>query len=129
MKNPKRIAVIDRSVLARNLYHLLLKPQGFSLFSFATLHEFRRHFNGSFRLNALLINSNALGKNPEGHLEWLALDPRARSLPVVFVCEKKENKILSRLKKAANGAFLYRPFEPAHLGEKIRAALKERRPP
>lgn len=123
MKSPKRIAIVDRSLLAQNLYGILLKPLGFSLFPFKSLHELKENFNGSFRLNALLINSNVFGKNFDLQLDWLQNDPRTKPLVKFFVCKKEEKKLGTRLKKISRN-WIYRPFDPAQLGLEIQAGLQ-----
>lgn len=114
---------MDRSVLAQNVYAAILRPAGFSLFTFKTLRELkeRRWFQRSIRL--LLINSNTFGHYLETHLEWFQTYPEVVALPKIFLCDPNEKKVLQNLKKISHSQIVHRPFYPSVLTKKIYESL------
>jgi len=122
-----RAAVVDRSFLAHNVYATLLKPLGFSLFSFQTLKELKESFNPKWNANFFLINSNAFVGSKEKYLEWFQKEKSLKAIPKVFICEADGKKwlghpfgMVSELKKIPNSHFLTKPFYPPEFGEKVK---------
>ena len=123
-QNFRRVAIADRSVLAHNVYQMLLKPLGLSLFPFKTLKDLKENFNRKWNLNLLLINSNTFGHYFEKHMEWFLNENNIQKTPKFFLCESGEKKILSGLKKLPNSFILAKPFYPSEFEKKVAHLFK-----
>lgn len=124
MPNFLRVAIVDRSFLAHNVYATLLKPLGFSLFSFQTLKELKESFNPKWNTDFFLINSNAFAASKEKYLEWFQKEKNLRATPKVFICEAEKKGIWDELKKIPNSHFLMKPFYPPEFGEKVKTLCR-----
>lgn len=116
----KRIAIVDRSVLAHNVYETLLKPEGFSLFPYQTLKEMKEHLHFDWGIHLLLISSNTFGRYFERHYAWLESEKGPRGAHKIFLCESGEQKWAQELKKLPRSEILWKPFYPPDLRRKIR---------
>lgn len=123
MKDHQRIAIVDRSVLAQNIYATLLRPVGFSLFPFKTLRELKEKLLRQWGVQLFLINTNTFGHHLERHLDWLQTHQTWGALPKIFLCGPSEKKVLQNLKKIPNSHIVLRPFYPLELEKKICESL------
>lgn len=119
MKSARRIAIVDRSVLANNIYQLLLKPLGFSLISYNTLKSLKESLDEKGAPHILLINSNVFGKNFADDLEWFKKGERVKGMEKIFLCHTDEKKIADQLKKVPHSRVVSKPFYPSQLGEAL----------
>lgn len=119
MKNLRRIAIVDRSVLAHNVYQLLLKPLGYSLFSFNNFKSLRNSLTSKSGLKVLLINSNVFGKNFESCFDWLKKEGAVKDLEKIFLCEADEKKMAGELKNLPRSRVVLKPFHPRQLEETL----------
>jgi len=117
MKNVRRIAVVDRSVLAHNVYRLLLRPLGYSLFPFNSIQSLKNTLTSKSGLHALLVNSNVFGKNFEGGFDWLKKEGTVKNLEKIFLCQAGENKMAGALKNLPKSRVVLKPFHPSQLKE------------
>ncbi len=119
MKNGRRIAIIDRSFLAHNVYQMLLKPLGYSLLRFNNLKNFKDNRIDKMGCCALLINSNVFGKQFDTHLNWMRKEAPFHSLEKIFFCNSEEKKIQEALKKLPHSHVVVKPFYPQQLKETL----------
>ncbi|MDP2600444.1 MAG: hypothetical protein Q8P84_06930 [Deltaproteobacteria bacterium] len=120
MKSPRRIAIVDRSVLAHNVYQLLLKPLGYSLLPFNDIKSLKSVLTPRSGLKVLLINSNVFGKNFESGLEWLKKEGVLKNLEKLFLCQAGEKKIAGELRKLPRSRVVLKPFHPRQLEEALK---------
>ena len=126
MKSPLRIAIADRSALAHNVYKMLLKPLGFSLFHYKTLRDLKENLNFKWGCDCFLINSNTFGNHLDRHFEWFKKEPSLESIHKIFLCEPAEKKIQSQLKVLPHSHFVLKPFYPASLEETLNAVMSDK---
>lgn len=119
MRNPQRIAIADRSYLSHNIYEMLLKPLGYSLFCFKTLKELKENLDDKLGCLAFLINSNTFGNHFDRHFLWLEKDPMIREIHKIFLCQQGEKKFRLKLKKISNSRLIDKPFHPTELGKML----------
>lgn len=115
MKGFRRIAIADRSALAHNVYQILLKPLGFSLFPYKTIKALRENLNWKWEPGLFLISTNTFSSPLEKYLDWFLKEKRMGAIPKVFLCEEEEEKIWLSLKKLPNSSLLKKPFYPPEL--------------
>lgn len=123
VKIPPRIAIVDRSLLAHNVYKMLLKPFGFTLFFYKTLKNLKENMDAKWGCPVFLINSNTFGNHFENHLEWLKKEPALQTANKIFLCEPRQKEMQTHLKVLSKSHFLSRPFYPELLEETIRSVL------
>lgn len=121
MKEYRRLAIADRSLLSHNIYGMILRPLGFSLFPHKTFRELRENFSEKWEWKVILVNSNTLQYSPEQSLRWFEEDPFARKAQKIFLCDPNDAKIRSRLKKIDKAHWLEKPFYPHDLVQKLEA--------
>ena len=61
--------------------------------------------------------------NGYGVCAALREDPRTRHIPIVVMSARAQAKEVERGLEAGAVSYITKPFEPAHLGEQVRAAL------
>lgn len=127
MERFKRIAIVDRSLLAHNVYQILLQPLGYSLFPFKNLKEFKEKVNWRWRLGLFLISSNAFGGSFKSYCEWFQKEKNCQPIPKVFLCEAEEKNVSAQLKKMSKSRILFKPFYPEELTQMVRGVFKENR--
>lgn len=115
MQTPKRVAIADRSLLAHNIYRMILKPFDFSLFFYKTLRDLKESSIAK-QGPILLINTNTFGKYFETHVEWLKKDPAVSGHEKIFLCDDNGAET-SALKKIPQSRCLLKPFDPQTLKE------------
>lgn len=120
MKNHQRVAIADRSLLAHNIYETLLKPEGFTLFLFRTLREFKERLDLRLDSLVLLINSNTFGNHFDRHCQWFLQESSLDPLHKIFLCEASERKIQTLLHKIKKSHFLTLPFHPSSLKKMLK---------
>lgn len=120
MERFKRIAIVDRSLLAHNVYQILLRPLGYSLFPFKNLKEFKEKINWRWRLGLFLISSNAFGGSFKNYCEWFQKEKNLQFVPKVFLCEGEEKNLSAQLKKMSKSQILLRPFYPEELTNMVK---------
>ncbi|OGQ43146.1 MAG: hypothetical protein A3I70_00575 [Deltaproteobacteria bacterium RIFCSPLOWO2_02_FULL_44_34] len=118
--------IADKSVLAHNVYKMLLKPLGFSLFFYKTLHDLKQNFDSKLSCDCFLINSNALGTQWDRTMTWLKEETKLKAAPKVFLCDEEEKAIQSLFKKLPNSHVVFRPFYPPALETTLKGILRER---
>lgn len=123
MKNIRRAAIADKSRLAHNVYEMILRPLGFSLFPFRTLTELKENLDWKWNLSLFLVSSNVFGRHFEKHLEWFQKEKVLQAIPKIFLCDGGEKKCQILLKKLSNSHIVVRPFHPKEFEEKVRACV------
>lgn len=103
--------IVDRSILAINMYRLLLEPLGASFETTKDIEDALLWLKGK-KIELAIFNSNTFRKKSEDRLISLFNDKSVKKIPKIFLCladEKKWHKKLNELQKAM---VLIRPVHP-----------------
>jgi DNA-binding response OmpR family regulator len=127
MVNPMicRAIVIDRSLLAVNMYRLLLKPLVSAFLVAKRYEEARPWFFRREKINMAIVNSNTFGKKFEEYYRRFTEDEPLKDIPKIFLCRDKENDWQKKLKGLPNTNILMRPFHPDELLEIVRRVMEQ----
>lgn len=118
MKKKKRIVVCDPSRLGSNLYEMILKPCGASLFLFDSLGAFRKVWETSVRVDAFLIHLRGVDQKKKD-LEWLLAEPKLQKAALVFLSPEKEENFSFDLPVGRRFQTLCLPVYPSALCEAV----------
>lgn len=119
MKNTRRIAVVDRSFLAHNVYQMLLKPLGYSLLAYSSLKNLKESRIHKMGCHMLLMNSNVFGRQFDTHLAWMQKEAAFHPLEKIFLCNPGEKKMQNELRKLSRSHIVVKPFYPMQLKETL----------
>ena len=117
-KKKTRIVICDRSQLATNIYEMILKPHGVTLFTFSSLSEFRKAWDSAIRVDTLVVNENALDKKGKD-LNWLEEEPKLKKVRRYFLCSEKDSKLKSVFRGNKQNRTIDLPFYPEVFGKAI----------
>jgi len=113
MAHERRIAILDKSVLAGNLYKLLFAPLGAALVTRRRPEELGGVLSGRQRIDLAIINSNAFGRKFEEVESMLAKGGRAPAATIFILQEGEVTGELGRRAGRVPGArVIERPFHP-----------------
>jgi len=107
-----RVAVIDRSVLAVNIYRLLLRPLGVSILVARRYEEARPWFFRKSGIDLAIFNSNTFGKKFIEYFSRFEKDEPLVVTPKIFLCRETEKEWKKRLGSLPNTWVIERPFHP-----------------
>ena len=121
-----RTVIVDRSMLAVNMYRLLLKPWG-SLFLVAKRYEEARPwFFRKDKIDLAIFNSNTFGKKFDEYFDHFSHDEPLAKVPKVFLCKEGEKAWGDKLRKSPRAKVLVKPFHPDEFLKIIDNLCKER---
>jgi len=121
VKAQGRIFILDRSVLAGNLYRLLLAPLGYTLVVRRRFEDFRALFTRREKVDLAILNSNAFGKKSDeiiGAVESDAAMGRCRKLFLLKEGES-EGPLKGRVQKLKGARVIDRPFHPDEFMQEV----------
>lgn len=126
MNDERRILVLDRSVLAGNLYRLLFSSMGVSIIVRRRFEDVSPILSRRERVDLALFNSNIMGKKFDEILEAFSQDPLLCRLKKVFLLKEgaAERTWWQKL-EALPGAWVFeRPFHPDAFSAEVRRVLE-----
>lgn len=118
------MTIVDRSRLAHNIYAMILRPLGYSLFPFKTLREMKENLPRPKNMQLVVVNSNTFGHHFANHFDWFYHNKDLTSIPKIFLCDPKEKDYVQNLKKIPNSEIIWKPFYPPDLKKKIAEVLE-----
>lgn len=107
-----RTVIVDRSILAVNMYRLLLRPMGTLFLVAKRYEEARPWFFRRDRIDLAIFNSNTFGKKFEEYLDHFNKDEPLARIPKIFLCREGEEKLKKKLKKLPMTKVVDKPFHP-----------------
>ena len=119
-----RAVVIDRSLLAVNMYRLLLKPLVTTFLVAKRYEEARPWFFRREKIAMAIVNSNTFGKKFEEYYRRFLQDEPLKEIPKIFLCRDKENDWQKKLMGLPNATIVMRPFHPDELLEIARRVME-----
>lgn len=124
-----RIAVADRSELAKNMYQLLLGPLGGELIVRRRFEEVRPHFFRRPGVALGIFSSNVFGKKFDEIAARMIEDEPLKRAPKIFLCRENpaEEPWRERLQALPNAHVLVRPFHPDELSALVARILASER--
>lgn len=129
MKSPVAIA-LDRSMLAANMYRLLLEPMGVRVVNAFTVEEMATALRSMRDIDVLIMSSNALPGSLDRIVEVFADNDRVRGVAKLFLLRESEvekgwGEALSAI---PHSLIMAKPFQPDEFAVRIKriVALEER---
>lgn len=115
------VIVIDRSILAVNMFHLLLAPFDVGLIAVKRFEEARPHFFRRERVDLAIINSNSFGKKFTEYLNHFCDDKPVAKVPKIFLCRDVQSEADWRevLTNVPHATVVVRPFHPLAFGDLV----------
>ncbi len=110
-----RAIIVDRSLLAVNMYKLLLGPVVTTFLVAKRYEEARPWFFRRDRVDIAIFNSNTFGKKFEEYLGRFSHDEPLARIPKLFLCREKEDAWVRKLKELPKSFVVMRPFHPDDL--------------
>ena len=107
-----RAVIVDRSLLAVNMYRLLLSPVVTTFLVAKRYEEARPWFFRREKIDIAILNSNTFGKKFDEYYDHFSKDEPLQKMPKVFLCREKEGNWQANLKKLPNSTVVARPFHP-----------------
>lgn len=107
-----RAAIIDRSILAVNMYRLLLCPVVTTFLVARRYEEARPWFFRRDKIDLAIFNSNTFGKKFDEYFQRFTQDEPLRGIPKIFLCRDKEGDWQRKLKSLPKTLIVERPFHP-----------------
>lgn len=126
MKVERRILVLDRSVLAGNLYRLLFASMGVSVIVKRRFEDLCPIFSRRERVDLAIFNSNALGKKVDEICEVLTSEASLRRLEKIFLLKEGKDEGMWREKLNALPAarVFEKPFHPDEFSAEVRRIME-----
>jgi hypothetical protein len=107
-----RAIVVDRSLLAVNMYRLLLSPVVTTFLVAKRYEEARPWFFRRDKIDLAIFNSNTFGKKFDEYLDRFSKDEPLARIPKIFLCREKEDEWVKKLKALPRTQVVMRPFYP-----------------
>jgi hypothetical protein len=107
-----RAVIVDKSILAVNMYRLLLRPLVTTFLVAKRYEEARPWFFRRDRIDLAIFNSNTFGKKFDEYFEHFSKDEPLAKVPKIFLCREKEDGWQKKLKSLQKSAVVMRPFHP-----------------
>ena len=122
-----RAVIVDRSILAINMYRLLLSPMITTFLVFKRYEQARPFFFRRDKPNLAIVNSNTFGKKFDKYYDHFSKDEPLKDIPKIFLCREMEEEWRARLEKLSGSTVVTRPFHPDVFLDLIRCITEERR--
>jgi len=118
--------IVDRSLLAANLYKLLLAPLGAVIAVRRRFEEARPDIARRGAVQLLIINCNAVGKKYSEVAAELEREASLADVPKVFFCEEGEAESImrKRLAQIPKAEVISRPFHPDEFAALVNKLLR-----
>ena len=115
------LAIVDSSLLARNLYQVLLKPKGYSCYSFQNFDLLKTFFiKKSIAVEGIVISANAFREEADDQFfHYFRSDPFLKNLPKLFLFRHGEKKRKLKFQYLEKAFVLERPCHPTEIYEVI----------
>lgn len=110
-----RAVIVDRSLLAVNMYRLLLSPVVTTFLIAKRYEEARPWFFRRDRIDLAIFNSNTFGKKFDDYFGRFAKDEPLSKVQKIFLCREKEDEWVKKLKSLPRSQVVFRPFSPDDL--------------
>lgn len=107
-----RAVIVDRSLLAVNMYKLLLRPVVTTFLVAKRYEEARPWFFRRDKIDVAVFNSNTFGKKFEEYFGHFVKDEPLSKIPKIFLCREKEDVWSKKLKGLPKSFVVMRPFHP-----------------
>lgn len=109
-----RILILDRSVLAGNLYRLLFSSLGAALVVRRKFEDFQALFSRRERVDLAILNSNAFGKKSDEILDAIESNAAMGKVRKIFILKEgeTEDSIRHRVAGLERAEVVSRPFHP-----------------
>ncbi|PIU55126.1 MAG: hypothetical protein COS89_08225 [Deltaproteobacteria bacterium CG07_land_8_20_14_0_80_38_7] len=121
-----KIAIIDKSNLASNVYKLLLHNEATFLTSASKYSEIRELFFKRAKIDLIIFNSNTFGKKFDETYKTILKDTPVSKIHKLFICKESENIWHSKLSNLPLSEILVRPFHPNDFISAVNKILKGR---
>lgn len=120
------ILVIDRSVLAANMFRLLLGNAGYSVIAVKGIKDALTHFSNRQSIALIIVNSNIFGKEFSSHLDYFCEDQVISTTPKMFLVadSAQEHEWEEILEKAPKSQVIKKPFDPTRFVKEMETFLK-----
>ncbi|MFH1830514.1 MAG: hypothetical protein ABH871_07045 [Pseudomonadota bacterium] len=127
MKPKPRIIVVDRSVLASNLYGLLFAPLEASVLARCCFEDVLPIFLRREKIDLAIINSNVFGKKFEQILSAFKANSSIKTVKKIFLCREADSESAWRdvLSSLSNSYVILRPFHPDEFSIMVKDILLE----
>lgn len=120
-----RVVIVDRSVLAVNMYRLLLRPLGASFLIAKRYEEARPWFFRKDKIDLAIFNSNTFGKKFDEYLKRFESDEPLAGIPKIFLCRDIEKTWAKRLGRLSNARVVEKPFHPDDFLKTVKGVVKK----
>lgn len=125
--NP-RILILDRSLLAINMYRLLFEQLGFSFLVARDYKEAGFWIDRHVKVNLVIFNSNVFKKNLfDDTYNYLKNESYFKNLPKIFLCREDGSIWQERLKNLVKSHSLLKPFHPDELLNLVKRLVESKR--
>ncbi len=111
----RTIITVDRSLLAANMYRLILVPLGFSVFTARSLEEMTEGAKRMRGADLLVVSSNALSGRVARFARVLEGDARLMRAEKIFLVSERDRAkgMGAELTNIPGGEVMMKPFHPA----------------
>jgi DNA-binding response OmpR family regulator len=125
VKSRGRILIVDRSVLAGNLYRLLFSKLGATLLIRRKFDDARPAFLRREKIDLAIFNSNAFGKKFDEIFETLKSDGALGRAKKIFVLKEgdSEDGWREKLQGIEGALIVSRPFHPDEFAAAVEGML------
>lgn len=120
-----RIVIVDRSILAVNMYRLLLRPMGASFLVAKRYEEARPWFFRKDRIDLAIFNSNTFGKKFDEYFKRFESDGPVAGIPKIFLCRDSEKTWSKQLGRLTNAKVMEKPFHPDDFLKVVKGVIKK----
>jgi hypothetical protein len=120
-----RVVIIDRSILAVNMYRLLLRPLGAFFLMAKRYEEARPWFFRKDKIDLAVFNSNTFGKKFDEYVARFESDEPLAGVPKIFLCRDTEKGWQKRLSRLSNSRVMERPFHPDDFLKAVKGVIKK----
>ena len=121
-----RAVIVDKSLLAVNMYKLLLQPVVTTFLVAKRYEEARPWFFRGDKIDIAIFNSNTFGKKFDEYFERFKKDEPLAKVPKIFLCREKDEDWLKKLKGLPKTALVMRPFHPDRFLALVRNITEKR---
>jgi hypothetical protein len=125
VKSRGRILIVDRSVLAGNLYKLLFSKLGAQLLVRRKFDDAKPAFSRREKIDLAIFNSNAFGKKFDEIFDALKSDGALGRARKIFVLKEgdSEDEWRKKLQGIEGALIVDRPFHPDEFAEAVEGML------
>lgn len=125
VKTRGRILIVDRSVLAGNLYKLLFSELGASLLVRRKFDDAKPAFTRGEKIDLAILNSNSFGKKFDEIFDALKADSALGRARKIFVLKEgdSEGDWRKKLEGIEGALIISRPFHPDEFAAAVEGML------